>query len=323
MSILNIASQIVSFDASGPYQTPLRTYLDWGTQLRVEDVSNPRMETLSLAPAATVDVFDGTRSLTVDNTTEFSLSLLSGSTSSYRFIWTDGTDPGFRTSRSVSPSGSNITVTVNSNATAVFTSNNSDFSAAQVGDILWIPGTKDGVTSPFSILNQGFWTILAVSATALAVRRSNTFSGYAESAIAVTSETQMEVYSTAGVQIGDKVQISAGFSTAARKTYKIVQVTPLYLEVVSSLPMAAETAILPGSAGMTIFTSLKRWVRIESDQEISVSINGDSSGTQILTPWVVADSKFVAEYVRTGPTYSVQVTSRSTTPARVTVLSVE
>lgn len=321
---LRTVSSVVAYGDMTQSNNPKLRYVDWSRDLTEELVDNPRSESHILTPGEEKLIFDGTRSTSIDGTSAFSLSLVSGTSDRYRFTWTAGTDPVFRSSRSFTVSGGTVTVVVNANNTATFTVSGGSFTGIQVGDTVWLPGPPDIVSSPFNVLNQGFWVVLAVNATTLTLSRpGDSFSAVGEGPISVTAAEQLQAYSAAGVQPGDKLEVTAGFSATALRNYQVVDVTNKYVEVESTVPLAAESGILPGAGGMLFFTTVKRWLRIEADQECVIRINGDTSSFQRLTPWLAGDPLKVGEYVKTGAVWSLKIFNRSPLPASISVISVE
>jgi len=102
-----------------------------------------------------------------------------------------------------------------------------------------------------------------------------------------------------------------------------VAVTAGYVEFISTVTLAEEAGVVPGVAGLQIYSASKRLIYLESDQEIAVKINGDTSERLRLEPWIAADTDRVASFIKTGATFSLSVKNRSTTRAKVQFISVE
>jgi hypothetical protein len=327
---LSLYSLTLASGDSAASNNPSLRFVDWKRQISGLSVSNPRSEGRTLAPGASATIFDGTRSTTIDGTTELSLSQSTLDPNRYRFQWAagGGTNPGFRTARAtVDLNGDTVTMEIQANGSLVMTAPAAAFTGAVVGDELLIPGpsTGDGA-SPFSVINQGRWQILGISvdlSTATLVRPSGSdFQGKTET-VDVTDSTQVQVYSQDGVQVGDKLEVSAGFATTAQKTYSVEAVTSTYVEVISTSPLAEEEAITPGAAGFAFYTNGKVYVRLEADQDCLIRANGDAGSTQRLTPWVAGDPAGVAEYVKTGPCWSLVVVNTSASPLALNIITAE
>lgn len=326
MANLRVIKQLVAFGDSLSTNNPRLRYVDWNRDISDLEVQNPRSESHILAPGQEKLLFDGTRTLAVDGTTELSVALVPGEADRYRFRFTGGTNPVFRTNRGLELSGASVSVVLNANSTATMTvAGDGGFESIVAGDTLWVPGTEESISSPFHAANQGFWLVMAATATSLTLTRpSNTdFEAYTQSAVSVTADNQIVAYSSAGVQVGDRLEVGGGFVATTWRTYSIVGVTPSYIEVVSTAIIPSETDILPSAAGFKVFTSLKSFVYIEADQDCVVRVNGDTSNCQRLAPWLAGDSAKPASYERTGPTWALTVVNRSTVAMSLTIVSVE
>jgi hypothetical protein len=223
----------------------------------------------------------------------------------------------------MSLSGIVLTLVANSNGTLTITAGSgSPFSAVVVGDTIFVPGTTTGDSSiGFNVLNEGSWTVLSASSGAVTlVRPSGVFEGVGETV--TPSSNDALAYSSSGIQVGDNVDVSVGFSSSALRTYEIVAVTSKWFEVTSTTPLVAEAA-LPTASGMIFYTNAKRFIRIESDQESVVRVNGDTSSYNRLSPWSPGDVQQVAEYTRVGPTWTLKVLNRAVVSANVLVMSAE
>jgi hypothetical protein len=266
---LKLISNALAYADLGETSNPTQKYFDWAGR-RTYAVENPQGVPHTIDPGATLSLFSGTRSLAVDNTTSFRLDLSLLASNRYRFTWTSGTDPVLRTARSLSLNSRAVTVTANANLTATFASQAGDWTAVQVGDVVFIPDPTTGdAQGPFNVLNTGYWSVLSVAGDGSSVqlaRPSGTgFLAYAETAT-VTSNSQVLAFSAGGVQVGDSVNINAGFTAPVLGTYEIVAVTSKWFEVLATAPLPSGVSASPGAAGIQIYTQAKRWVRFEADQ---------------------------------------------------------
>lgn len=322
MATLRISTNVISYGDPDATAQPRLRHFDWLRAQSITDAANPRSETYTLAPGESRTVFSGVRSLTLDGTTEMEVDLVVGTAMDYRIRHSgNGLAPGFRTSRGLDLTGATVTVTVNANETATFGVAAGSFAGAVAGDVLWLPGSADGVTSPFSVANQGQWLILSATASTIVARRTEDFNAEAQS-VAVTDVDHVVAFSAAGVQVGDKVEVISGFQTANRGTFPIVEVTDRSIVVRSVLPLVDET-VIPGAGSLVVHSNAKRWLRLESDQEVSVRCNGDATNLTRIVPWVAGDAAMCGEYSRTGPTYSLTLVNLSLSSAQVSLVSIE
>lgn len=316
---------LASGDATANNNPNLR-FVDWKRQLAGIPVKNPKTEALQIQPGVEQLVFDGTRSTTIDGTTALDLTLSALSATKYRLTHSGGTAPGFRTDRGLNLTGIALTLTANANGSlTVLATTGTPFTGVQVGDEVMIPGVLTGdADGPFNPINEGLWSVLGASGTSLTlVRPAGTdFQGMSQSATP-SAASQFLAYSAAGVQVGDKLEISAGFAAPVLKTYEVTAVTSKWVEIGSTSPLAPQAGVTPGASGIQFFSSCKRFVRVEADQECAIRANGDTGSSQRVSPWVAGDPEQIGEYVKVGPTWSLRVLNRSSVTLNVTVISAE
>jgi hypothetical protein len=308
--------------------SPNLKFVEWKRTIRAIPVENPKVEGLSVAPGVEATIFDGSRTLTLDGTTAFSIALDPIASDKYRFTATAGTDPGFRTDRGLDLTGVALTLTEQANGSLLVAAGaGTPFAALQVGDEVFVPGMMTGdASSPFNSVNQGRWSALGVGAAGANVTlvrpAGQEFQGLSETVTPV-SAGQLLGYSAAGVQPGDTLDVSAGFAVPVQRSFEIVAVTSKWIEVQCSQPLAADSGILPGVAGFKIYADAKRFVQVEADQECALRFNGDTGSSLRLSPWVAGDPEQVAGFVKVGPAWTLKVLNRSTQTLKLTVISAE
>lgn len=326
MSILNLYSLTLGYSDATQNNNPGLRDVDWKRSIQGVEVQNPKNEGATVPPGAEVTVFDGTRATSVAGDTAFDLSLSPLAADLYRITHSAGTNPVLRTARALALSGTALTLTSLGNGSmTVAAGAGTPFSAVQAGDEIMITGTLTGdASTPFSSLNQGRWTVLAVNGGGASVTvarpAGQDFQGVSE-IVTPTDNAQVYAYSQAGVQIGDKLKISAAFASASQKTYRVEAVTSKYVEVRSSLPLPAESAKTPGAAGFQFFTAGKRFIQVEVNQDAQLRING-SLGAE-LSPWTPGDPAAPGEYKHTGPVYSLSIINRSPQTLNAKIISAE
>jgi hypothetical protein len=325
MSMIDIHSVIVVYgDSEAGTTNPQRRYVDWTRHLSGVSVSQPTVREYVAQPGELLSVFSGSRTISVDGTTAFSLALNAMKPSVYRMTATGGTAPGFRTTRAgAGAAGNTVTVAVNNNATATFTLSGSTFSGIQVGDQLYVPSATagDGAgLNPFNPNNAGFWVVLSVSSTVLTCKRrvGEDFSGAAE---VVTLVGALQVFSSSGVQVGDNLEINSGFNTLTQRSFVVSEVTDVWVEFVSTDALPLETGITPGATGITFYSDCKRFLRVEVDQEAVLRLNGDTGNTNRVS---IESTLGIGWAEKWGPVWDLKILNRSaTSPMTVTVISVE
>lgn len=325
---LTITNRALAFhDSEATSQPGMKAY-DWtmgGAGIKSLSVADPKTYGGTIAASATETVFDGTRTTSLDGTTAFASTLSTlDAGSRYRFTWTGGTNPTLRTDRGLTLATQSATFAVNTDSTVNLTIGGGTFGTTVAGDIIFIPGVTTGdAASVFSELNVGFWSVLAVISTTnlqLARLPGESFSATGET-VTVASNAQLQAFSAAGVQVGDNVRISAGFSTATRRTYSVDRVTSTWFEVLSTAPIAAETGKLPGAAGMVFYTDAKRFFHLEVDQFCVVRFNSDTSDNNELEPIQAGDKKQPGWEEKFGPTFKLVIVNKATVPLNYVAFS--
>jgi hypothetical protein len=313
-------------DNNGSSNPPMN-YASW-KQYRTFDVSNPKMTSHTVDPNGTLSLFSGARTTSISNTTQFTLSLSPLPGGIYRFTWTGaGANPAFRIDRGINLSTQTVALVLNSNQTLTVTANSSSFSAIVAGDTVFIPGTTTGDSaSPFSPLNVGYWQVLAADPTGAILQLGRSaatyFSGKTENVV-VASGIQFQAYSAAGVQVGDKVDITAGFTSPVIGTYTVSSVNSKWFEVISTLPLPVNVSATPTVAGINFYSSAKRYLRIEGDQTFIAQVNGDTSNFNRIIPWSAGSESGVGEFISTNSIWSLVIVNQSSVALNINVLTVE
>lgn len=328
-AFLNVAVKILGYGDDNPNSNPKLRYADWQRDVAGMSVSDPKTEAHRLAPGDAFLLFNGARGTTVGNDTSFTVSNLSVvDPSRYRFTWNAGTNPTLRVGRSLTLTGLLVTFTVNSNATATVTlqpASPSTFSGVVAGDVVFVPHTVTGdAANVLSVLNAGYWQVLAAPdiRTLVMVRPTGVdFQAVSES-VTLSSNAQFSAFSSNGVQVGDSVDISLGFSTGTRKSMEIVAVTDTFFEVVSTSPIASEVAV-PTTAGIVFYSESKNFLYVETDQEAALRLNGDTSNNVRLAPVEAGNRNRPALFMKRGPTWSLTVVNRSTSVMNLVVIHAE
>lgn len=319
---LTVLSKCLAYSDTSSQSNPKLRHFDWARSTESVAVRNPRNVPLTVEPQEEVTVFNGVRSTSIDGTTQMTLSLSPLSSSRYRLSWDGvGTAPAFRTDRGLALSGTTVGIVVNPNATVTATSLTGGFAGVLAGDALFIPGPTTGDSAtPFSPLNEGLWTVMTASSTDLVMRRptGTDFVGVAES-VSVLSDLSMQAFSAAGVQIGDELDITAGFVASTRNTYEIVAVTPEWVEFTYTAPLAVESNVVVTATGVSVYSAAVRWARIESDQECAIRLNGDTGSYVRVSPCQGTPGWFE----KFGTVYSLKIVNLSGNTASVIVFSAE
>lgn len=310
MALLNYNSRLLVFTDQQAVQNPQQRIPDFAQSITNLSCSNPQSQVLTIIPSTSQQIFSGVVSTGLNGSVSVTVSLSTLESGVYRF--TAANPSIFKTRRSVTIDDSSITVAINNNATATFSG--VTFTAAQAGDILYVPGaiTGDSFVSPFNQKNQGYWQVLAVptSTTVVCKRAYNqSFQGVNETVTVPTGG--LIVFSNAGVQIGNRMEISGAFSSVDFGVYTVSQVTDTWVEVASASPLPLETAS-PTSSQMTFFSAVKSFIMLQVDQNCVVQLNGDASSVNRVTP-VYTNNGNVGIFTKLGFTYSMTIVNSSVT----------
>lgn len=295
---------------------PSKNFFKW-TRENQSSISQALSETFQIAPGESQTLFSGTVALTQDNTTQYSLALAPFQTSIYQLTNTAGTAPTFRTLRTIgSDATTQVTTSVNGPIlTYTFTGGTlPNLASVQPGDNVLIG-------NDFSQFNQGstgIWQIISKTTNSFSVVNPT---GYVEGPITLGSgfANQVRIFSAAGVQIGDTLVISSGFSPVSWGSYQITQVVDNYLQFSYLGQLPSETSI---TTEVGVYSVAKTMVYMESNQNLTVTLNGGSPGPTIV-PIVSNGSVFPGMFLLNGITYSCAVTNNSINTANVTLLSAE
>ena len=201
------------------------------------------------------------------------------------------------------------------------------WTTVQIGDQVFIPGVTTGDEAVFDPMNEGLWVVLGISSDHKVLTLGRiTGTVYSASTSINTSDidyvSEFQVFSSSGVQIEDTLDLVSGFSSQALRSYGITCVTPTYIEFRSSLPLSSE-ALVPGVGSFNVYSSQKSFISIETDQEIAVKLNGNTSETDRVSPILASEGGFVGVYSKFGTVYSLLLCNRSTAVATVTLISAE
>jgi len=189
-----------------------------------------------------------------------------------------------------------------------------------------VVGDQVAIGTNFNPLNQGTFTIISLTATSFTVEN---LTGTNEGPIALNSDfaNQIAIFSAAGVQIGDTLVISGGFSPASWGSYDITSVSAEFVQFSSTSALPAEGPIL--TEAITIYSNAKSLVYIESDSVLDVILNTVDIGQ--IEPFMISNANLPSLPLTAIPgifmlkstIYSLAVTNNGINPANITFLAVE
>lgn len=323
-SILNLTQKIVAYSDKTVSSNPRLRNVDWTRDMSGLAIANPKTDRFDIQAGDTKLIFDGTRTTTIGVNTAFTISLSPLDPSRYRFTYISGINPTLRADRAIDLTGIATTFSVNANATANITTASPGFAGVVLGDTVFVPGVTTGDSAgPFSPSNEGFWTVIAVLTTSniqVARLAGVDFSASAETQTP-TAASQLQVFSASGVQAGDAVDISAGFSF--QDTFVVDLVTPKFFEIITSKAVPSEIGATPGASGMVFYTETKTFLYIEVDQQAVVRLNGNTGNQDRLEPRESGNAAMPGVLLKMGPVWSLSLVNRSTVTMSALVIHAE
>lgn len=288
----------------------------WDREINGLPVSNPLSQAFTLAPGESKTLFNGTRTLAQDNTTQYSLTLVPLSANTYQLSAVGGALPNFRTPRTPgSDATTQITVTQNGPLLTFASTGGTPLALISGGAVV---GDYVRLGNLFNPLNQGEQKILALTATSFTVANEI---GTPEGPITLGSgfATQLQIYSAAGVQVGDTLVISGGFSSVTQNSYVVTSVAANYLQFYTTDVLPLEGPIT--TQAVAVYSSAKRLVYLETDQKCTVVTNGANNCP--VSPFIINNSVKPGIFMNTSTIFSLTVVNNSTDPASLFLASAE
>lgn len=307
-----------TYSDGNPSNSPDMNNFKWTRNYSGMTVANPTSQQLTLAPGETRSLFSGVRTLLQDSTTVYSIALKPLSSNTYILSATGGTLPNFRTPRVLGiDATTQITVTLNG-PIATFTSTGGtalNTTTVQVGDYVQVGNL-------FNILNQGVWQVISKTANSLTINHEG---GTGESSITLGSgfATQLSAFSAAGVQVGDTLVISGGFSPASWGSYEVTAVTANTIEFYETNLLPQESGIV--TQAIAAYSDAKQLVYLEADSAVAVILNGVvvANITPFVVPGVLGATTQPGVFMLKSTVYSLSLQNSGINTANVFFAAVE
>lgn len=316
---LNLLVHLNAYQDSNPSNNPSLNLFKWTRDFQGLDIDEPEAKSLTLPAGQSLTLFSGAISTSADLTTTWNIALKTGTASTYKISKASGTSPAFRTQR-VSGADATTQITVTKNASLLtFTSTGGTALNLIVGGV--VVGDEVRIGSLFSSSNRGKFKVLSRTATSLVVENN---SGVAEGPITLGAgfAEQFDVFSSTGVQVGDKVDIVAGFSSVTFGTYEITDVSPNYIEIYSLSAKPTESGISNNPSALLIYRSAKKFVYIESNQKLEVKIDGSATPNG-LEPMNAGTTLKPGVFMSSSSMKSLEITNKSQDIAEIFFVSAE
>lgn len=316
MPNLNFLVFLNSYSDSNPSNNPSLSNFKWDRALKGFPCNNPQSLAFTLAPGESRSLFNGSRTLAQDNSTQYSISIKPLTSNTYVLSAVAGTLPNFRTPRtSGADATTQITSTINGPLVTFASTGGTSLSLISGGVVV---GDFVRLGNLFNPSNQGEWKIISLTATSFTVENEL---GAAEGPITLGSgfASQLQIYSALGVQINDTLSIFGGFSSVTQGSYVITSVAANYLEFYSTDVLPAEGPITTQS--IAAYFMAKKLVYVESDQSCSLTLNGVQSNN--IDPLIQNNIVNPGIFMQSSLIYSMSVTNNSTDTANLFLASIE
>lgn len=310
---LNLLIHLNGYDDAMASNNPSRNHFKWNRDSQGIDIDQPESKSLSLPAGQAATLFSGSVSTSADATTTWDIALKAGTSQTYTISKVAGTSPAFRTARVTGADATTqITITKNANLLTL-TSTGGTALALIAGGVL--VGDDIRLGTLFSAVNRGKFKVLARTATSVTLENA---SGQAEGPITLGAgfAAQLSIFSAAGVQVGDKIDITAGFSSVTFDTYEITDVSPDYIEIFSNGALPTESGISNNPAAFVIYRDAKGFIYIESDQNLNIAIDASTTPNKLKT-MNAGTSRMVGVFMSSGSMKSVVVTNTSMETATI------
>ncbi len=188
----------------------------------------------------------------------------------------------------------------------------------QVGDFVQIGNILNPSLNVFSPNNWGTFQILAVTATSFSIDNGI---AVAEGPITLGSDfaNQIAIYSALGVQIGDTLDITGGFSQVTQGAYSITGVGANFLTFYSTAILPQQSNIM--TEAINVYFMAKKFLYLESDQNCGLTFNGTLNDT--IQPFVYPAFTQPGIMAKTATVYSLTIVNNSTNTANLFLATIE
>lgn len=316
-SKMNLLIHINAYQDKNATNNPTLNNFKWLKDIQGIDAAEPESRSLNLNSNQEVELFSGTVATQDDTTTEWNIALKTGTTNNYRISHASGTLPVFRDLRNTGADATTeITVTKNARLLTFTSTAGTPLDlingGVQVGD-------EVSLGSVFNVSNRGVFKILSLTATSFTVENEI---GVAETVVLGASfDDVLRIVSSDGVQIGDKVDIVAGFSSTTFGTYEIVGVSDKYIDIFSAKSLASESGVSNNPKAFDIYRDAKSFVYIQSDKKIEITKDGQDP--VVLSPLKCGSDFKDGIYLVSSTTRSLKIKNTSVERASVFYVMVE
>jgi hypothetical protein len=319
MNKLNLLVHLNGYQDANPSNNPSHNNFKWNRDIQGININEPTSKSLTLASGQTVSLFSGAVATSDDGTTTWDISLKANTSQTYVISRASGMAPAFRAARTTGADATTeITITKNAKL-MILTSTGGTALDLIAGNV--VVGDDVRIGTAFNVLNRGKFKVLARTATSLTVENE---AGTAEGPITLGASfaDQIAICSAAGVQVGDKVDVKAGFSSVSFGTYEITDVTPNAIEIYSIESLPTESGVSNSPAAILIYSQAKSFVYVESDQKLEIKIDASSQPNE-LQPMRAGSAGVPGIFMSSASIKSLEITNKSLETATIFYVTAE
>lgn len=309
MSMINLLVHLNAYKDKVPTNNPTKSHFKWTLDQQSSVIKDPESKCVELKSGESLTLFSGISSISDDGTTTYDIALKAGTSNTYRISHNGGTAPEFRAARSTSADATTeVTVTKNGPVLKFESTGGTPLALVAGGAIV---GDIVRIGSGFNAANQGKFKLLSVDATSFQVENE---AGVAEGPVVLGADfaSDLQIYSSAGVQEGENLTISSDFSSVSYGSYEITDVNPDYIEIYSIQALPEETAV---QTQLNIYNSTKSFIYVETDKKLAISIDGNDAGD--IEPMTCGTKLKKGLYLKSGNSYEASITNNSQDTATV------
>lgn len=324
MALLNFFISRLCYSDENPTQSPKQRNFDFLSSVQGLSVSNPISETRNILPGETILLQSTARPVASNlSLSQFSISLPKAGSDIVRLRWEGaGSAPGFRTLRVTNHSSSTTYSSVRMSPSAsqiTLTGGGVDLSSVIPGDVIFLQETDSSFSSPINPSSTGqSFTILSKSANSIIVRDNGMISQESNIILGSDFSSTIRIFSSEGVQVGDKLRIasdSAFNSENKLKDFQVMSVTDRDITFYNP-NVIPETVVVGVNTPFLFYSRLINFVTIESSSTIYLSFDGSSSEFPIINA-----GSSPAVFSSSTNLISVSATNKNSEPISVSVQS--
>jgi hypothetical protein len=321
VSFLNLSIVRTAYTDELPSSSPVESLFDHRFTRSGIPVDDPSGGSHTINPGQTVSLGTTARPLTYSATTEFNTSFPVTGSPLVRMRWTGvGTEPGFRAYRDIGGNASTAVDLIRVSPTALKIQNSSgtalDFSTVEAGDEVHFHANEEAFSNPmpYGMCGQTF-QVIESAANFFVIRDNGTGSPISSLTLGSALHDAMRIFSSSGVQIGDKISFSpSSVFSYDNKAYIQTITSVTDREVMFINPYALPETTVPGAGSISIFLKTIGFLAVQASGPIELLLDGSTDHPIRLSQLGQGDCVFL------GSIKANSVSARNSTNETVHVL---